>query len=165
MELAHNEKSPGETSPGLFNYWCRGTESNCRHGDFQTNISKIQKCCNYKQLILFQFFNLLLVSFGIVWKYLTLTGTIWAQSNQEMIRVMKKMMISMNYPAAELRSIKMNFYLLNPDAEHRGILLIKNFLESSDQEIGFCHFKLGNLPKSPSAEHKMSPCSIARAAR
>ncbi len=32
----------------------------------------------------------------------------------------------MNYPAAELRSIKMNFYLLNPDAEHRGILLIKN---------------------------------------
>jgi hypothetical protein len=31
----------------------------------------------------------------------------------------------MNYPAAELRSIKMNSYLLNPDAEHRGILLIK----------------------------------------
>ena len=31
----------------------------------------------------------------------------------------------MNYPAAELRSIKMNFYLFNPDAEHRGILLIK----------------------------------------
>jgi len=31
----------------------------------------------------------------------------------------------MNYPAAGLRSIKMNFYLLNPDAEHRGILLIK----------------------------------------
>jgi hypothetical protein len=33
----------------------------------------------------------------------------------------------MNYPAAELRSIKMNFYLLNPDAEHRGILLIKGY--------------------------------------
>jgi hypothetical protein len=33
--------------------------------------------------------------------------------------------LTMNYPAAELRSIKMNFYLLNPDAEHRGILLIK----------------------------------------
>ncbi|HUU40450.1 MAG TPA: lysylphosphatidylglycerol synthase domain-containing protein, partial [Desulfatiglandales bacterium] len=32
----------------------------------------------------------------------------------------------MNYPAAELRGIKMNFYLINPDAEHRGILLIKN---------------------------------------
>jgi len=31
----------------------------------------------------------------------------------------------MNYPAAELRRIKMNFYLFNPDAEHRGILLIK----------------------------------------
>ena len=36
---------------------------------------------------------------------------------------------------------------------------------SSDQEIGFCHFKLGNLPKSPSVEHRMSPCSMARAAR
>jgi len=31
----------------------------------------------------------------------------------------------MNYPAAEPRGIKMNFYLINPDAEHRGILLIK----------------------------------------
>ncbi len=31
----------------------------------------------------------------------------------------------MNYPVAELRSIKMNFNLINPDAEHRGILLIK----------------------------------------
>jgi len=30
----------------------------------------------------------------------------------------------MNYPAAELRGIKMNFYFINPDAEHRGILLI-----------------------------------------
>jgi len=34
----------------------------------------------------------------------------------------------MNYPAAELRGIKMNFYLINPDAEHRGILLIKSRL-------------------------------------
>jgi len=33
--------------------------------------------------------------------------------------------VQMNYPAAELRGIKMNFYLFNPDAEHRGILLIK----------------------------------------
>jgi hypothetical protein len=39
---------------------------------------------------------------------------------------MPKNFFAMNYPAAELRSIKMNFYLLNPDAEHRGILLIKN---------------------------------------
>jgi len=31
----------------------------------------------------------------------------------------------MNYPAAELRGIKMNFHLFTPDAEHRGILLIK----------------------------------------
>jgi len=33
----------------------------------------------------------------------------------------------MNYPAAKLRGIKMNFYLFNPDAKHRGILLIKKF--------------------------------------
>jgi hypothetical protein len=38
----------------------------------------------------------------------------------------------MNYPAAELRGIKMNFYLINPDAEHRGILLIKD-LESQEK--------------------------------
>ena len=31
----------------------------------------------------------------------------------------------MNYPAAELRGIKINFYLINPDAKHREILLIK----------------------------------------
>ena len=31
----------------------------------------------------------------------------------------------MNYPAAELRGIKMNLKLIYPDAEHRGILLIK----------------------------------------
>ena len=37
----------------------------------------------------------------------------------------------MNYLAAELRSIKMNFYLIYPDAEDRGILLIKNALKLS----------------------------------
>ena len=31
----------------------------------------------------------------------------------------------MNYPAAKLRSIKMDYGPINPDAEHRGILLIK----------------------------------------
>ncbi len=31
---------------------------------------------------------------------------------------------TMNYPAAELRGIKMNLKLIYPDAEHRGILLI-----------------------------------------
>jgi len=43
----------------------------------------------------------------------------------------------MNYPAAELRGIKMNFYLINPDAEHRGILLIKRMFDfpSIDFEI------------------------------
>ncbi len=60
--------------------WRRGTGSNCRYGDFQTKFYKIYKCCDYKRLILFQFFSLFLVSFGTVWKYLTLTGTIWAQS-------------------------------------------------------------------------------------
>jgi len=34
----------------------------------------------------------------------------------------------MNYPAAELRGIKMIFCLINPDAEHRGILLIKRII-------------------------------------
>jgi|GEM_PF-1199219 len=62
--------------------WCRGTESNCRHGDFQTKFLKIRKFCNYKQLILFQFFRLFLVSVGTFWRYLTLTGTIWAQFNR-----------------------------------------------------------------------------------
>ncbi len=38
----------------------------------------------------------------------------------------------MNYPAAKLRGIKMNFYLFNPDAKHRGILLIKIY--RMDQE-------------------------------
>jgi hypothetical protein len=41
---------------------------------------------------------------------------------KQIFRITKK---RMNYPAAELRGIKMNFYLINPDAEHRGILLIK----------------------------------------
>jgi hypothetical protein len=62
--------------------WCRGTESNApeaQHGDSQTRFLNIQKCCNYEQLILYQFFDVFLVSFGTVWKYLTLTGTIWAQ--------------------------------------------------------------------------------------
>jgi hypothetical protein len=39
--------------------------TSCRHGDFQTQFLKIQKCCNYKQLNLFRFFNLFLV-----WNYL-----------------------------------------------------------------------------------------------
>ena len=36
----------------------------------------------------------ILVSFETVWKYLTLTGTFWALSNQEMIGAMKKRMIA-----------------------------------------------------------------------
>jgi hypothetical protein len=62
--------------------WCRGTESNApeaHHGDFQTKLLKFRKHCDYRHLILFQFFIAFLVSFGIVWKYLTLMGTIWAQ--------------------------------------------------------------------------------------
>ena len=63
---------------------CRGTKSNApeaQHGDFQTRFLKIRKFRDYKQLILFKFFAVFLVSFGTVWKYLTLTGTIWAQFN------------------------------------------------------------------------------------
>jgi hypothetical protein len=40
----------------------------------------------------------------------------------------------MNYPAAELRGIKVTFCLINPDAEHRGILLIK---DNRNQRISF----------------------------
>jgi len=41
----------------------------------------------------------------------------------------------MNYPAAELRGIKMNFYLINPDAEHRGILLIKKQIKAKHSKL------------------------------
>jgi len=44
----------------------------------------------------------------------------------------------MNCPAAELRSIKMNFYLINPDAEHRGILLIKKWLNKNSKPDNKC---------------------------
>jgi len=40
----------------------------------------------------------------------------------------------MNYPAAELRGIKMIFYLINPDAEHRGILLIKKEFQNREMK-------------------------------
>ncbi len=40
----------------------------------------------------------------------------------------------MNYPAAELRGIKMNLLLIHPDAEHRGILLIKKILADKKDE-------------------------------
>ncbi len=49
--------------------------------------------------------------------------------------VLKRRQKSMNYPAAELRGIKMNFYLINPDAEHRGILLIKFLLNVKKMTI------------------------------
>ncbi len=51
----------------------------------------------------------------------------------------------MNYPAAELRGIKMNFCLINPDAEHRGILLIK---DSHSQSIGASHPARGECGSS-----------------
>jgi hypothetical protein len=52
-----------------------------RPTDSKTRILKILKCYKFNWLIPFNFFNKLLVSFGIIWKYLTLTGTIWAQSS------------------------------------------------------------------------------------
>jgi len=82
-----------------FFIWCRGTESNApeaQHGDFQTKFLKIRKCCDYKKLNLLPFFRLFLVSFGTVWNYLTLTGTIWAQFNQNIINF-EKMNFS-NFP-------------------------------------------------------------------
>jgi hypothetical protein len=38
-----------------------------------------QKCRNFNILIILSFSKAFLVSFGIFWKNLTLTGTIWAQ--------------------------------------------------------------------------------------
>ena len=60
-------------------YGTRGQDSNLRSTDSKSRILRIQKCCDYNQLILFRFFKEFLVSFGTIWKYLTLTGTIWAQ--------------------------------------------------------------------------------------
>jgi len=51
----------------------------------------------------------------------------------------------MNYPAAELRGIKMNFYLINPDAEHRGILLIKSEPFFKDLKFKSGHLRTHNL--------------------
>ena len=45
--------------------------------------------------------------------------------------LMNSIILLMNYPAAELRGIKMNFYLINPDAKHRGILLIKSQVDAN----------------------------------
>jgi hypothetical protein len=48
----------------------------------------------------------------------------------------------MNYPAAELRSIKMDFCPINPDAEHRGILLINNnYIETFEKSSILVQFK------------------------
>jgi hypothetical protein len=54
----------------------------------------------------------------------------------------------MNYPAAELRGIKMNFYLINPDAEHRGILLIKHIKYFSCfvyDQLGYNFFTIARI--------------------
>jgi len=56
----------------------------------------------------------------------------------------------MNYPAAELRGIKMNFYLINPDAEHRGILLIK--IQHLMMHKNLCIPALKNVQKRPKIE-------------
>ena len=65
--------------PSLF-FWYARQDSNLRPTDSKTRILKIQKRRNFNWLILNHFFNQLLVSFGTIWKYLPLTGTIWAQS-------------------------------------------------------------------------------------
>ncbi len=65
----------------------------------------------------------------------------------------------MNYPAAELRSIKMNFYLLNPDAEHRGILLIKwSRLEAAPTTNTTCSFQIIGLANFNAMVISQKPC-------
>jgi hypothetical protein len=40
LAMGKREKDTELTSSILFHInWCRGTESNCRHGDFQTKLS------------------------------------------------------------------------------------------------------------------------------
>ena len=53
-----------------------------RPTDSKTRILKIRIGNIINTLNLFQFFIVFLVSFGTVWKYLTLTGTTWAPSIQ-----------------------------------------------------------------------------------
>ena len=67
LKIPQQKKISGFDLISFFETWCRGTESNCRHGDFQTKFLKIQKCCNSKQVILFRFFQL---TFGFVWNCL-----------------------------------------------------------------------------------------------
>ena len=57
----------------------RSAQPAARPMDSKSRILKVGKRGNHKQLILFNFFKLFLVSFGTNWKNLTLTGTIWAQ--------------------------------------------------------------------------------------
>ncbi len=46
------------------NYWCWGTESNCRHGDFQTKFLKIQKCHELQAVDSISIFHRI---FGFFW--------------------------------------------------------------------------------------------------
>ena len=45
-------------------YWCRGTESNCRHGDFQSQFRSFQKEHNFNVLIMLDNFSAFLVILG-----------------------------------------------------------------------------------------------------
>jgi len=64
---------------GDFRRLWRPNAPEAQHGDFQSKVLKLPKRLDFKQLIQFQFFIVFLVSFGTIWKCLTLTGTIWAQ--------------------------------------------------------------------------------------
>ena len=61
--------------------WYTRQDSNLRPTDSKCRNLEIQKSRIFNQLNLLNFFNQLLVSFVNVWKYLTLTGTFWAQSS------------------------------------------------------------------------------------
>ncbi len=52
-----------------------------QHENFQAKFLKIQIMSDYKKLIIFNFFNQVLISFGTVWKYLNSTDTIWERSD------------------------------------------------------------------------------------
>ena len=51
LALRKKEKDIGMIPDILFKKdWCRGTESNCRHGDFQTSMPEMGNSCISKYL-------------------------------------------------------------------------------------------------------------------
>jgi hypothetical protein len=76
------KKKPAVSSRLFIIFGAKGKNRIADTGIFRPIFFKIQKYRYFKQLILFHFFSQPLVSFGTIWKYLTLPGTIWAQSKK-----------------------------------------------------------------------------------